>query len=339
MRSVRRIKSATRILPVLLLLLAPSMDRSWAQAGRPARAALQSVLVRFTWKQKGEYAPLYVALDKGYYAAEGLNVTFAEGSGSETVVKVIGGGTNEIGYGSATAVAEAASQGIKVEVIAVYQPSAPIALVSFPDVNLTTPRDLEGKRLGVSVGEVMDNMLGPFAAINHFDPSKVTIVQLDNSARSALFMARKLDVTAIFLNNELPLYEKRAGVKLHTLAIADFGLRLLGASFFVNADFARNNPDLLRALLRATAKGYLDAKHDPQGATDIMEKYLKLKMDRTILEEQVRATLDATPIPQGEPLGWQSSTDWQANLELLRSTGAIQSVKDLATYYTNEYLQ
>jgi len=53
-------------------------------------AERQSVLVRFTWKLKGEFAPLFVALDKGYYAAEGLDVKFAEGSGAETVVKLIG---------------------------------------------------------------------------------------------------------------------------------------------------------------------------------------------------------------------------------------------------------
>src|SRR5262249_60970737 len=83
------------------LLLAVSEPAALAQGaptpGAPTvTSARQKVLVRFTWKLKGEYAPLYVALDKGYYAAEGLDIEFAEGSGAETTVKVVGIGTDAI---------------------------------------------------------------------------------------------------------------------------------------------------------------------------------------------------------------------------------------------------
>lgn len=304
-----------------------------------AQTSKQKLLVRFTWKVKGEYAPLYVALDKGYYSAEGLDVQFAEGSGSETVVKLIGVGTDKIGYGSATVVAEAVNHGLGVEVVAIYQPSVPIALVSFPDIPLRVPKDLEGRKLGISLGEAFANMLGPFSKFNNIDLSKVTTVQMENSARNSQFLARKIDVTSVFLNNELPMFEKKMGVKFNVLKIADFGLNLLGASFFVNSSFSKNNPELLRKLLRATAKGYRDAKDNPQGATDIMEKYMKLKIDRDVLEQQVVATLDATPMSGTNPLGWQNDADWKSNLDLLKSTNAIQVIRDMPFYYTNEYLR
>ena len=51
--------------------------------------AAEKVTVRFTWKLKGEYAPLFVALNKGYYKAEGLDVDLAEGSGAQTVLKLL----------------------------------------------------------------------------------------------------------------------------------------------------------------------------------------------------------------------------------------------------------
>jgi NitT/TauT family transport system substrate-binding protein len=323
----------------LFAALAGSPGTANAQAPATAPAtSRQSVVVRFTWKLKGEFAPLFVALDKGYYAAEGLDVRFAEGSGAETVVKLIGTGTDSIGYGPATVIAEAINQGLPVEVVAVYQPSVPIGLVSFPDIPLRAPKDLEGRRLGTVLGETFGNMLEPFAKVNDIDLSKVTIVRMDNASRNAQFMLRKLDIASVYLNNEKPLFEKKAGVQFNSLNIADFGLKLLGASFFVNRDFAQGNGELLRKLLRATAKGYLDAKQDIPGATEIMDRHLTIKVDRDVLEEQVRATLEATPVPGGMPLGWQDADAWKSNLELLRATATIRVIRDLAFYYTNDFL-
>jgi NitT/TauT family transport system substrate-binding protein len=330
----------------LFLTIAASGTSAQARpAGGPAASAStpdgakQKVLVRFTWKLKGEYAPLFVALDKGYYAAEGLDVKLAEGSGAETVVKMIGVATDKIGYGPATVVAEAVNKGLPVQVVAVYQTEVPIALVSFPDVPLKTPKDLEGKSLGLSIGETFANLLQPFAKINNFDLSKVNTVQMNSSARATQFMARKLDITSLYLSNELPLFEKKASVKLNVLKIADFGLKVLGASFLVNADYAKSNPETVRKLLRATAKGYADANKDYKDATNIMAKHMKLKIDHDILEQQVKATMESTPAPKDKPIGWQSDDDWKANLELLKSTNVIKEVKDSHLYYTNDYLQ
>lgn len=299
----------------------------------------QKIVVRFTWKLKGEYAPLFVALDKGYYAAEGLDVDLAEGSGAETVVKMIGLGTDKIGYGPATVVAEAINQGLPAEIVAVYQPAVPIGVASFPDVPLKTPKDMEGRTLGFSIGETFANLLVPFAKINNVDMAKVKTIQMSSSARATQFMARKLDIASLYLSNELPLFEKAAGVKFNVIKISDFGLKVLGASFIVNDDFARNNPETIRKLLRATAKGYLDAKKDYRVATDIMNKHMTLKVDRDVLEEQVRATMDSAPDPTDKPIGWQDDAEWRANLDLLQSAGLIKDVKDSHVYYTNEYLR
>jgi NitT/TauT family transport system substrate-binding protein len=76
----------------LALLLAAAMPQpAFSQAA-------EKVTVRFTWKLKGEYAPLFVALDKGYYKAEGLDVDLAEGSGAQTVLKLLASGNEKFGY-------------------------------------------------------------------------------------------------------------------------------------------------------------------------------------------------------------------------------------------------
>src|SRR5713101_7344392 len=257
---------------------------AWQQA---SAQALEKVTVRFTWKLKGEYAPLFVALDKGYYKSEGLDVDLAEGSGAQTVLKLLASGNEKFGYGPAVSAAQAVSQGLPLKVVALYQTKAPMGVISFPDVPLKTPKDLEGKRLAISVGETFGDMLGPFTRINNVDIGKIQQIQMDASARTTQFLTRKIDVMSVYLSNEWPQIEKRANVKFNMLRVSDFGLNLLGASVIVGNAFAEQNPEAVKKLLRATAKGYRDAMADPKGAAKTMGKYMKVPEDSEVLDRQV----------------------------------------------------
>jgi NitT/TauT family transport system substrate-binding protein len=316
-----------------LLMLAAGTSGWYASA-----TAQEKVTVRFTWKLKGEYAPLFVALDKGYYKAEGLDVDLAEGSGAQTVLKLVAAGNEKFGYGPAVAAAQAVSKEMPVKVVALYQTKAPMGVISFPDVPLKTPKDLEGKRLAISVGETFGDMLVPFTKMNNIDINKITRVQMDNSARTTQFLTKKIDIMSVYLSNELPQIEQRAGVKFNVLRVADYGLKLLGASIIVANDYAEKNPEIIKKLLRATNKGYADAIANPDEAAKIMAKYFKVPMDAGVLQAQVRATMESTNAPSGKPIGWQDKADWEANLKLLKDTGGIDKVKPLDAYYSNAYL-
>lgn len=330
-------------LSVLFMPLSTAKSQPADSAVKPevsqAQPPAQKVRVRFTWKLAGYYTPLFVALEHGYYKSEGLDVEFAEGSGSETVIKLVAAGTDKIAYGPATVAAEAVSRGLPVKVIAIYQRKTPIGLMSFPGVTLKTPKDLEGKTLGLTTSEAFANMLAPFARLNNLDLAKVKVVQMDASARNSQFMLKKIDVMTVYIIDEIPLMEKRAGVKFNVLSVSDFGLDLLGQSFIVNDEFARSNPDVLRKLLRATAKGYADVTKDPASSAVIMNKYRKIPLDADVAEEQVKLMLQWTDNPGDKPVGWQEASDWQASLDLLKRSGAVKETKALPDYYTNEFLQ
>lgn len=113
----------------LMLALAACVALVPTLATAQSPAALQKLTVRFTWKLKGEYAPLFVALDKGYYKAEGLDVELAEGSGAQTVFKLLASGAEKVGYGPAIAVAQAVSAGLPIKVVSVYQTKTPMGVL------------------------------------------------------------------------------------------------------------------------------------------------------------------------------------------------------------------
>jgi len=298
----------------------------------------EKLTVRFTWKLKGEYAPLYVALQKGYYNAEGLDVQLSEGNGAQNVLKALASGNENFGYGPAVAAARAVSQGLPVKVVALYQTSAPMAVIAFPDTPLKGPKDIEGKRLAISVGETFGDMIRPFTRINNIDLGKVQLIQMDASARTSQFLTRKVDIMSVYLSNELPQIEKRAGVKFNVIKVTDFGLNVLGASMYVSNAFAEQKPDTVKKLLRATAKGYRDAMADPKEAAKIMASHMAVPEQPDVLEQQVEATMLSTNAPPGKPIGWQADADWRATLDLLKETGDIDEVKPLNSYFTNAYL-
>jgi NitT/TauT family transport system substrate-binding protein len=299
--------------------------------------AAEKVTVRFTWKLKGEYAPLFVALDKGYYKDEGLDVDLAEGSGAQTVLKLVANGTEQFGYGPAVAVAQAVSKDIPVVVVALYQTKAPMGVISFPNVPFKTPKDLEGKRLAISVGETFGDMLGTFTKMNKVDIDRINRIQMADAARATQFLSKDIDVMSVYLSNELPQLEKKTGVKFNVLKVSDFGLNLVGASIFVGIEYAAKNPETVKKLLRATNKGFKDAMANPVAAAKIMEKHFNIPVDPEVLAEQVKATVESTNAPAGKPIGWQEATDWDANLKLLKETEAISVVKPVDMYFTNKY--
>jgi NitT/TauT family transport system substrate-binding protein len=328
---------------VLKIAIAVGLLVTLTMAGAPQNVAygqsLEKLTVRFTWKLKGEYAPLYVALEKGYYKAEGLDVQLAEGNGAQNVLKALAAGNENFGYGPAVAAAQAVSQGLPVKVVALYQTSAPMGVIAYPDTPLKGPKDLEGKRLAISVGETFGDMIRPFARVNNVDLSKIQLIQMDASARTMQFLTRKIDVMSVYLSNELPQIEKRAGVKFNVIKVTDFGLSVLGSSMYVSNAFAEQNPETVKKLLRATAKGYRDAMANPKEAAKIMAKHMVVAEQSDVLDAQVEATVVSTNAPAGKPIGWQADADWQANLNLLKETGGITDIKPLNAYFSNAYLQ
>lgn len=310
-------------------------------AGLPAPAIAQTktkVLVRFTVKLKGEYAPIFLARDKGYYSDEGLDVELGEGSGSAAAVQAVASKNEHFGYGPSVAVMQAVEKDIPVKTVAIYQNATPYTLISFPNVPLREPKDLEGKSVAFVQGVIFSEMFPAFAKIAKFDLSKVKRVNLSSAVVNGQFLSRDVDVIAVFSSNELPILKKATGVNFNELRVSKYGFDMLGTSFFTNPEYAAANPEVVKKLLRATAKGYADTLKNPAEAATILNRSLKPPMDQSVLVEQVNETMQSSNIPKDKPMGWNDAAVWEQNLQLLLEYGALKSRKDLSSYFTNEYL-
>ncbi len=318
-----------------LVTLALLLGSASGVAAQAATGALEDVSVRFTWKLKGEYAPLFVALEKGYYRAAGLNVQLNEGAGAKTALRQLAAEQEQVVWGPVINAAQALGEGITVRVITVYQPKVPIGLIAHPGTKLGTPKDLEGLKFAYTTGETVADLIDPFFRINKVDKAKVSLIQMDGGARVTQFMTKRVDVISVFTNNDLPELEKKAGVKFTVLDVANFGMTVPGAGFMTNDKQIKTRPEVLRKLIAATNKGFEDARSNPDEAAGILLKAFKVPVERDVLVTQVRATAAAAVAPAGRPLGWQSEEAWRAAIDLLAESGSIKEKRPLADYFTN----
>jgi NitT/TauT family transport system substrate-binding protein len=267
-----------------------------------APATAQETRVRFAldWKFEAPSAPYFIALDEGYYAAEGLDVSIDSGSGSTQTIPRIASGNYDMGFGDINSLIKFKDQNPDASVIAVMMTyeTPPFAIISLAGrgVEAAAPSSLEGKTLGAPPPDAAYAQWPIFVEVNDIDTSTITIENVGFPVREPMLAAG--DVDGIFgysfssvqnlKLNEVP--EEDISVML----MADHGLALYGNAVMANTDFAEANPEAVAGFIRATIRGWRDTVADPAGAVphvlrrnDVAREDVELDRLRMVLEDNV----------------------------------------------------
>ena len=131
--------------------------------------------------------------------------------------------------------------------------------------NIKSPKDLIGKKIAVPPADSHRVLWPAFAKLHGIDPNAVTLVNVKPEGKQAIVAANEVDA-AFDLYTSYAIWEKVLGKgDVGHLLWADFGLPIYGHTYFVNNDLIQKNPKLIERFLRATHKGWRDAKADPAG--------------------------------------------------------------------------
>ncbi len=242
-------------------------------------AAAQGTDVKFTldWKFEGPAAPFLVAIDKGYFKAEGLNVTIDTGNGSRDTITRIASGTYQMGFGDLNALIEFADDkkdaGLKAVMMIYERP--PFAVIGRKSLGVTTdPKTLEGKTLGAPQADGAFGQWPVFHKVAKIDTSGIKLENVGFPVREPMLAQGK--VQAIFgFSFSSVLNLKSQGVPADDISLilmAENGLDLYGNSIFVSNEFAAKNPNAVKGFLKAVGKGMQDTATDPAAAVDSVLK-------------------------------------------------------------------
>ncbi|NEX47537.1 ABC transporter substrate-binding protein [Pseudotabrizicola algicola] len=222
------------------------------------------------WKFEGPAAPYFVALDKGYFAAEGLSVEITEGAGSLDAIPKVATGAFPVGFADINSLMKFLDQNPGAPVVAammVYD-KPPFAVVGRKSLGVSAPADLAGKVLGAPPPDGAWAQFPIFAAENGIDMAALTVEPVGFPVREPMLAEGKVAaVTGFSFTSSLNV--KRLGVPeddISVILMADHGVALYGNAVIVNTDFAAANPEAVTGFLRAVAKGWKDTVADPDTA-------------------------------------------------------------------------
>ena len=268
--------------------------------------ALAQTAIKFAldWRFEGPAAPYFVAIDQGYYADEGLDVSIDPGSGSVEGINRVASGAYQLGFADINSLvkfrdnpANAPLQAVQM----VYDTPA-FAIITMKRTGISGPKDLEGKILGAPAPDGAYAQWPIFVAANGIEASKVKIENVGFPVREPMLVKGDVDaITGFWFSSYMNM--KANGAKdddIVVMLMKDYGVDLYGNVIIVNPEFAKSNPDAVKGFVRATIRGIQETIRNPEAAIDALLKRnqiankavelerLKLALDRNFVTDATR---------------------------------------------------
>jgi NitT/TauT family transport system substrate-binding protein len=251
----------------------------------------------------GRHAYYFVALEKGYYAKQNLDVQIVRGQGSADAVKQVAAGTAQIGFADTAAVILGrGNDQIPAKLVAIIYAKPPHAIYVLKDSGITKPKDLEGKKIADTAFSAVPKLFDAYAKAAKIDASKVTWIVAASDTLPALLTTGRADGIGQFIVGEPLLAKSAAPKQVLALSYADAGLDLYGNGIIASDNLIKSNPDLIRRFVAATMLGLKDAIANPQEAGAIMNKHHReVDSDVATGETKIVGTLTGQPLGVLDP--------------------------------------
>jgi NitT/TauT family transport system substrate-binding protein len=240
--------------------------------------ATAQTAVKFTldWKFEGPAAPFVVAIDKGYFKAEGLDVTIDTAGGSLEPLNRIASGTYDMGFGDINSLIKFrdANPGVPTKAVFMVYNKPAFAIVGRKSRGVTAPKDLEGKKLGAPPPDGAYAQWPIFTQANGIDASKVQIVSVGFPVREPMLASGEVDaITGFSFSSYINLKDRGVPANdISVLLMADYGVNLYGNAIMVNPKFAAEKPEAVKAFLRAFTKGLHETVKNPASSVESVIK-------------------------------------------------------------------
>jgi NitT/TauT family transport system substrate-binding protein len=281
-----------------------------------------------------QYAPFYVAVERGYFAEAGIEIEF-DYSFETDGLALVGAGELPFAVASAEQVLLARAQEIPVVYVAAWYQDFPVAVVAKAEAGIETPADLVGRRVGLP-GLFGANYVGLRAMLSAAGVAEedVTLDSIGFNQVAAL-AADQEDAIVGYETNE-PIQLRAQGYEVSVLAVADY-VKLAANGLLASEMVIAEDPDLVAGFVDAFLRGLADTLADPDAAYEISKLYVDAlaEADEAVQKEVLAASLDFW---RADQLGFSQPEAWENMQAVLLEMGLLTEPLDLDAAYTNEFL-
>jgi NitT/TauT family transport system substrate-binding protein len=278
-----------------------------------------------------QFAPFYVAQEKGYFTEAGFEVEFDYSFETDGVSLV---GANELPFAivSGEQVLLARAQGVPVVYVMEWFQRFPIAVVSKAEANIETPADLNGRTVGLPgfFGASYVGYLGLLSA-SGLQPEEVNANDIGFNQMESL-LSDQSEAVVGYANNE-PVQLAGRGEAINVIQVSDY-IDMVANGIITNETTIAANPEMVERFVGAALRGLADTLADPDEAFAISKNYVEG------LEDERKAVLDASlPLWQAETLGLSDLESWQNTQQVLLDAELMdEPLADLTAVFTNEFV-
>jgi NitT/TauT family transport system substrate-binding protein len=335
---VRWPASGAFALTLTLLLTASGIERSYAQTTDPT--AMTTVKVRLNWLPSGLQAPYYVALAKGYYRDENLDVSLLPGKGSQLAINDVTVGNADLGLAASPNVILSVAAGQPVKSIATPMGVNSYGFFFSKESGISVVNDLHGKTILSTAGTPQAAMLPAVLAANGMTMSDVNVVNVSAEALGSSYIGGAGDaiVTSTVVAAPTILPNRPSTI----LTLADAGVpapeySLVASDKTINS---AGGKEMLHKFLQATFRGYQDAIEDPQGAIDITKQQADdLNEASAIKEWKTYIPMLCSASADSHPIGFHVADDWTKAATALANGADITPSANAEDYFTNIFFE
>lgn len=302
----------------------------------PTPPPLQPVRLQLQWITQAQFADYYVALDKGWYEEEGIDLTISPGAPDLVPIDLVTSGTADFATSLLADLAVAIQDGESVVSVAQIQQANGLLLIAKKASGIESPQDFVGKKVGVWLGS-WETQFNALVAREGIDAKDYDLISQGFSMES--FINDDLDVASAMIYNEyyVVLESGISSDDINIIDYADYDLDIPGDALFTTTQMVEETPNLVSGMVRASLRGWQYAIEHPEEAVDIVLKYdesgVQTREHQLSMMNEISKLVQVTV----RPIGFTEQSDVSRMVDTLSRYGILNESMQSETIYTNDF--
>jgi NitT/TauT family transport system substrate-binding protein len=324
----------TKLLSSMILLIAVLLTACTPQAASPAAEKLTDIRLPVGYIPNVQFAPMYVAIDKGFFAQQGLNVSIDYSMENDNVA-LVGAGQLPFAIVSGEQVVMGRAKSLPVVYVMAWYHQFPVAVAAKKEQNIRQPADLKGKRIAIP-GPYGASYVG-FRALLYSAGLEEKDIHLDavGFTQVETIATDRADAGVIYIANE-PIQLEAQGYPVDVIRVSDY-LELVANGLMTNEKTLQENPEMVRGMIRGLLLGIQYTIDHPDEAYEISKKHVETlaKADEKVQKQVLSTSID---LWKTDRPGFSDPSAWENMNQLLAEMGWIEQPVDLSKAYRNDLL-
>jgi len=335
---------APRVTRRTALLGAASFSFAAGMRLGPAAAETKNVKISLDWVIQGTHAPFFIAQKKGYFKDAGVTVDAIDpGKGATNVAVAVAGGAYQFGWVDLPSMIRFNAANPASPLLAVYISfdDTPLAVITRKDAGIRKPADLNGKKIAGGPGVAVHDTISILMKGAKTPDVKIDWVNVQPQLFGPMLKRGEVAGTGGFTNSNIPAALELGFTldELFVIKYSDYGANMYGLALVTTKQFADQNPETVKGVVKALNKGTKDTIADPAAALKVMnERDPMMRMDIEKVRLQLALEVTDTPHVRKEGLSVVDPKKLQFTIDAIADAYDIKQKPAASTVYTDAYL-